>query len=352
MSMQFGIAVATTTRSWQVVKRAEELGFSHAWFYDTQLLNPDVFIGMTQAAIATSRIRLGTGVLIPSNRIAPVAANAFATLNMLAPGRIDFGVGTGFTARRTMGLGAIPLARMERYIEQVCALLRGETVEWSFEGERRKIAFLNPDFGLINIVDPIGLHVSAMGPNARRLTAKLGAGWLNFGADVVRASRELDDMQTAWRDAGRRESLYSTLFALGCVLRPGESAASERAMAQAGPQAAVVLHNLAEMGSDGAGLPPSVATALKGYRELHASYRPEDARYLMNHRGHLMFLRPEEKPLITGEIIAAFSLTATKDELRRRVRELERAGYSQLAIQVVEHHEEALEEWAEVFELK
>lgn len=35
---------------------------------------------------------LGTGVLIPSNRIAPVAANALASLNQLAPGRIDFGL--------------------------------------------------------------------------------------------------------------------------------------------------------------------------------------------------------------------------------------------------------------------
>ena len=46
-----------------------------------------------------------TGVLIPSNRIAAVAANAFASLNKLAPGRIDFGVGTGFiglTTRRVI----------------------------------------------------------------------------------------------------------------------------------------------------------------------------------------------------------------------------------------------------------
>jgi 5,10-methylenetetrahydromethanopterin reductase len=59
---------------------------------------------MAAAAVKTTRIRLGTGVLIPSNRIAAVAANAFASLNKLAPGRIDFGVGTGFTGRRAMGL--------------------------------------------------------------------------------------------------------------------------------------------------------------------------------------------------------------------------------------------------------
>src|SRR5271167_2746950 len=124
--MEFGIAIPTAADSYKVVKRAEELGFTHAWFYDTQMLCADCFVAMGAAAAQTSRIRLGTGVLIPSNRIAPVTANAFASLNKLAPGRIDFGVGTGFTGRRAMGLGAVKLADMEEYVRVVMALLRGE----------------------------------------------------------------------------------------------------------------------------------------------------------------------------------------------------------------------------------
>ena len=107
--MHFGIALPTAADSWKIVQRAEELGFSHAWFYDTQMLSADCFVAMGAAAVHTRRIRLGTGVLVPSNRIAPVTANAIATLNQLAPGRIDFGVGTGFSARRAMGLGAMKL---------------------------------------------------------------------------------------------------------------------------------------------------------------------------------------------------------------------------------------------------
>ena len=110
--MDFGIALPTAADSWKVTQRAEELGFSHAWFYDTQMLSADCFVAMGAAAVHTKKIRLGTGVLVPSNRIAPVAANALATLNQLAPGRIDFGVGTGFTARRAMGFGAIKVKDM------------------------------------------------------------------------------------------------------------------------------------------------------------------------------------------------------------------------------------------------
>jgi 5,10-methylenetetrahydromethanopterin reductase len=102
-AMRFAIAIPTDADSWRVVRRAEELGFARAWFYDTQMLSADPFVAMAAAAMKTTKIRLGTGVLIPSNRIAPVAANAFASLNKLAPGRIDFGVGTGFTGAGRWG---------------------------------------------------------------------------------------------------------------------------------------------------------------------------------------------------------------------------------------------------------
>ena len=119
--MDFGINLATSSDSWKVVKRAEELGYARAWFYDTQMLNADMFVAMGAAAVQTSRIRLGTGVLIPSNRIAPVAASALASLNALAPGRIDFGISTGFTARRTMGLAPGEARRHGRVHPRSCS---------------------------------------------------------------------------------------------------------------------------------------------------------------------------------------------------------------------------------------
>ena len=213
--MDFGIAMATTADAWKLVERAEGLGFTHAWFYDTQMLSADCFVAMGAAAIKSERIRLGTGVLIPSNRIAPVAANALATLNRLAPGRIDFGVGTGFTGRRAMGLGAMKLADMEEYIRVVQGLLRDEILAAAFEGKTRKIKFLNPELGLINTRDEIPLHISAYGPRSRALTAKLGAGWLNFVGDVESAAASAAAMRESWTEAGHdTAALRATAFAL------------------------------------------------------------------------------------------------------------------------------------------
>lgn len=352
--MDYGINIATSSDSWRVVRRAEELGYKYAWFYDTQLLSADVFVAMAAAAMKTSKIRLGTGVLIPSNRIPAVTANALASLNKLAPGRIDFGVSTGFTARRSMGLPAIRLDEMRDHIRVVEGLLAGETVEWETEGASRKIRFLNPEIGQININDPIPTHISALGPRGRRLTAELGANWLTTMRNADEAIGALNAMRKAWRDAGRSEdALYSTAIAGGCVLAEGEPADSPRVKAQAGPHTSMIFHNLAEaaeLGSIGYAVPPPLQAQFDVYCEIYQGYEPADARYLQNHRGHLMFLRPEEEANISGEMIRMLSFTGTAPELRDGLRALKSAGFSQFAPHIRHGHDSMLEDWAEVFE--
>ena len=351
--MDFGIFLAPAADSAQVVQRAEGLGYRRAWFYDTQLLNSELFVSMAAAAVQTARIRLATGVLIPSNRIAPVAASGLASLNALAPGRIDFGISTGFTARRTMGVGPVKLADMEEYLRVVRGLLAGQTLEWTFEDKRRKIRFLNPEIGAINITDPIPVHISATGPRGRRLTAKLGAGWIHATASVAHGKAAVADMQAAWRDAGRDPAgLHATATISGCVLKDGEAADSARAKAQAGPTATIALHSLVEreaFGDLGRPIPPHLAPLLERYRQIYLGYEPADARYLSNHRGHLMFLRPEEHEICTAELIRATTFTGTKAELQEQIRELARAGFNHFGLTVRHGHPEMVEEWAAVF---
>ena len=117
---------------------------------------------------------------------------------------------------------------------------------------RRKIRFLNPEVGLINTKDPIPLHISAYGPRSQALTAKLNAGWKSFVSDVPGAMGALEGMQQSWNAAGRSAGdLYSTAWTCGCVLGDGEPADSPRAVAQAGPRAAVLLHRAADFDMEG-----------------------------------------------------------------------------------------------------
>ncbi|HYU12630.1 MAG TPA: LLM class flavin-dependent oxidoreductase [Stellaceae bacterium] len=352
--MDFGIGIATASDSWKLAQRAEALGFTHAWFFDTQMITADCFVAMAAAAMKTSKIRLGTGVLVPSNRIAAVTANAFATLNGLAPGRIDFGVGTGFSARRAMGLGAIKLAEMEEYIRTVYALLAGETVETQVEGKRRKIRFLNPEIGLFNTKDPIPLHISAYGPKSQALTAKLNANWKCFIQDVPGGIAAIENMQQSWAAAGRSAGdLYATAWVCGCVLQPGEPADSPRAVAQAGPRAATLLHRAADVDQQGwqntMNVPEEgIADAISGYVEMARHFEPPDARYLFNHRGHFVFVKPEERRFVTAELIRRTTFTATEQELTQRIEALREAGWNQLVIPIVPGEERAIEDWARI----
>jgi len=291
--MDFGIAVTPDAASWKVVQRAEELGFSHAWFYDTQLLCTDVLVAMTAAAMKTSHIKLCAGVLVPSNRLAAVAANAMASLNALAPGRIVVGLGTGYTARRTMGLPAQKLADVREYARIMRALWRGEVVEAELEGRARKFKFMHPQAGFINTRDPIPLHLSAFGPKARELTAAIADGFINAWMSPA-ALEESNAIRAACAAAGRDpRALYTTCLNLGCVLAPGEAHDSPRARAQAGPWPAIAWHWLVEDG-DKAHIPPGLESLIAAYREIYAGYEPADARYMRLHDGHLMYLRPRK----------------------------------------------------------
>ncbi len=351
--MQFGIAIPTDSDSWRIAAAAEELGFASAWFYDTQMLSADCFVAMGAAAVKTSRIRLGTGVLVPSNRIAAVTANAFGTLNKLAPGRIDFGIGTGFTARRAMGLGAVSMKSMEEYIRVVQALLRRETVETEIEGAVRSIRFLSPELGLINTTDDIALHISAYGPRGQALTAKLGAGWLAFVGDEASTVGWLSGMRATWAQAGRAQGdLVATGFALGCVLDEGEGYDSARAMAQAGPRAAVLLHRAADAAlselPNTSPVPESVAAVVAGYVEMARGFAPADARYLENHTGHLMAVKDSERRFVTGELIREMTFTGTEAALTQRIANMRDAGYTEFTIQMVPGQERAIADWARI----
>jgi 5,10-methylenetetrahydromethanopterin reductase len=350
--MKFGIAIPTDSDSWRLVRRAEELGFDHAWFYDTQLLSADCFVAMAACAMKTTRIRLGTGVLIPSNRIAAVTANAFASLNKLAPGRIDFGISTGFTGRRTMGLGAVKLSDMEEYIRVVQALWRRETIEAEVEGHQRLIRFLNPELGLINLDDPMPLYIAASGPRARALTAKLAAGWIDGAVSVDHAVSNLGLMRAAWAQAENERPLNAVAWAGGAVLRPGEAADSPRVIAQAGPRAAVMLHRVADQVLSGlpntAPLPPPFQEIAARYVEMARGYGPQGAHYLSNHRGHLMFVRDDERPFLTAELIRHATWTAEAPELIERIAAIEAAGFSQIVFSILPGQEHAVEDWGQI----
>ena len=54
--MDYGIVVPTYIEMWREVQAAEEAGFTHAWFPDSQLIWSDCYAAMALAAEKTTRL--------------------------------------------------------------------------------------------------------------------------------------------------------------------------------------------------------------------------------------------------------------------------------------------------------
>src|SRR5262249_40117366 len=132
----------------------------------------------------------------------------------------------------------------------------------------------------------------------------------------------------------------------------GEPADSPRAMAQAGPRAAVMLHRAADEAlsgvKPGTSMPSHARAELEGYIALARTYEPAHPPHLENHPRHLMFLKPAERPFVTAELIRATSFTATEQEIKQRIAALRDAGYTQFTVQIGPGQEEAIADWARI----
>jgi len=220
--MQFGIIATSSLSGVSIAPLAEELGFDTIRFWDSPLVSADIFVVMAHAITLTRRIRVGAGVYVPWTRSPAVTACGFASLNAMAPGRIDFCASTGFTARRAFGLKGQPVADFAAHMRAAVGLMRGEEVDFEIEGGTRRLRLLHPDLTL-NVKDPIGVQIATGGPRGMALVAELGAGWMD--APGLWGDYSIGDMQALWSGAGRDvESLHCNVnFATVALLREGEA---------------------------------------------------------------------------------------------------------------------------------
>jgi 5,10-methylenetetrahydromethanopterin reductase len=291
-------AFATSMSTPEHVAVAEQLGYRTAWLYDSPALYPEVFMTLARCAERTETIGLGTGVLIPSLRHPMTAAASIAALADLAPGRVQIGVGSGFTGRYTMGQKPLPWARVAAYVRCVQALLRGEQTEW----EGAAIQMLHPEgFGAPRPVE-VPWIIGCEGPKGQAVARELGSGAFSL-----------------FPIAGFDRLVQLTF---GTVLDEGEAPDSHRAMAAAGHAAAVILHGSYERG-----------IAVDPVWSAEIDSIPEAVRHLAIHDHHLVAVTDRDRPYVTGDLIVAFTTTGTAAAVRERVAAAQEAGVTEVAYQ-------------------
>jgi coenzyme F420-dependent glucose-6-phosphate dehydrogenase len=168
--------------------------------------SPAALAWLGAATVATERAVLGTSVLTPTLRYHPsVVAQAFATLGVMAPGRVFLGVGTGESMNETPVTGDAFPGRKERRmrlaeaIRLIRLLWTEERVEFDGEYYRASKATIydRPD-------EPVPIYVAASGPLAAKLAGRTGDGFIcTSGKDPALYDELLGKVAEGAEAAGR-----------------------------------------------------------------------------------------------------------------------------------------------------
>jgi alkanesulfonate monooxygenase SsuD/methylene tetrahydromethanopterin reductase-like flavin-dependent oxidoreductase (luciferase family) len=333
--MDFGICVMPKPDSCaREAQLAEALGFSHIWVADTQLMAGEVFVCLALIAAATSRAKLGTGVVIAGTRIAPVTASALASLNQVAPGRVVCGIGTGNSARRAMGLPPYALHELRDYVNVVRGLLAGGEVEYREGNLRRAIRFFHRPMGFVNLLDRVPIYVAANRPKAMELAGEIGDGFITSRTNTAEGWRDVWQCVRAGAERRGRNpaELYTVALTTAALMRPGESYDCPRIRAAAGPWTMVALHSLYEGITSIEQAPAPLRPLFNEYKAyMDDRMRGDERYYLTLHDGHGLYIRPGEERFVTAELIRHTTMTSPPEELCGRIRALEQAGVKQIA---------------------
>lgn len=331
--MDYGVFFISHPDCHEKATSVEKMGFTHLWFGDSQMVWSDVYQCMALCATTTKTIKLGTNVTNPSSRIAPITANSFGTLNVLAPGRVVMGIGTGNTARRTLGMPAARLAELRSHVEVCRGLLRGETVPYQEGHRERMVRFLNPEGGFVNLNDEIPIYIAGSGPKTLELAGEIADGVILFGTvgDGL-LEYTLSHVRRGAARAGKQLSdLDIIVLTAAHFIQPGESHADiQRAV---GPIVASECNIFALSVKDPLELPEDIRHEIIAFKNAYRTLSdPIETRHLHLYTNYVAELKPEHVPLITERMIRETTLTGTPDEIRDRIRAMQALGVNQVAI--------------------
>lgn len=181
---------------------ADRLGFDDLWFPDAEgMLDP---IALTAAlAVATTRIRLCTGVVPVFNRPAPILANEVSLIADRAPGRFVLGLGSSTSNMVDRWYGVPfrkPLTHVREYVGLLRRIFAGDKTDFAGECLRShgfRLQALPPA--------PLPIHLGAMGPKMLQLAGEIADGVvLNDFTPLDRLDYALTQLDIGARRAGRR----------------------------------------------------------------------------------------------------------------------------------------------------
>ncbi|WP_455284510.1 5,10-methylenetetrahydromethanopterin reductase [[Eubacterium] cellulosolvens] len=175
--MKFGVEFVPMNPYWKtsvLTVESEKSGFDHVWITD-HYNNRNVYVSLTLAAMCTEKIKLGPGVTNPYMIHPVMTAQAVASLNEVAPGRVVCGIGVGDkTTLATVGVELqAPLSAIRDSVQIIRDMTSGKASQ--LEGKAFKVSGARFFFKVGN---PIPVYVGAQGPKMLALAGEIADGVL------------------------------------------------------------------------------------------------------------------------------------------------------------------------------
>jgi probable F420-dependent oxidoreductase len=194
--MDFGVTLQTDPPAWRVVeltKRAEALGFTHAWTFDSHILWQEPYVIYSQMLAATERIIVGPFVTNPATRDPSVTASTFATLNDMFGNRTICGIGRGDSAQRVLGRKPTRLAEVEEAMHVIKELAEGREID--LDGTKVRIPWVKDG--------KLDVWMAGYGPKALNCIGRKADGFILQLADPVILEWTMKHVHDAAVEAGR-----------------------------------------------------------------------------------------------------------------------------------------------------
>ncbi|MCW2541571.1 MAG: class F420-dependent oxidoreductase [Frankiales bacterium] len=156
----------------------------------------DLLIALTWAGAATSRVRLGTGIVILPQRNPVVLAKQIASIDVLSRGRFEFGIGVGYLEPEFRAIGANLEQRgpvTDEFLEAMQSLWYDEHP--AYQGQF--VAFSGVDAYPRPVQQPIPIVVGGHSKPAYRRAVTRGHGWYGFGLDPAATGHQLAGLKAA-----------------------------------------------------------------------------------------------------------------------------------------------------------
>ncbi|MDX6223457.1 MAG: hypothetical protein QOD91_2511 [Frankiales bacterium] len=256
--MDFGLVLQTDPPAWRQVelaRRAEHLGFSNVWTFDSHVLWQEPYVIYSQILAATHRVTVGPMVTNPATRDWTVTASLFATLNEMFGNRTVCGIGRGDSALRFLGGKPTTLATLREAIHVIRELANGRGIARD-DGSELRIPWVTES--------QLQVWMAAYGPKALALCGEVADGFILQLADPDIAAWTIASVRDAAAAAGR-----DPLSVKICVAAPayvGDDLAHQRDQCRwfGGMVGNHVADIVARYGDAGGSIPSALTDYIKG----------------------------------------------------------------------------------------